>query len=298
MYDIIIIGAGPAGLTSALYAGRANKKTLLLEAKCYGGQIINSNEVENYPGFDLISGFDLANNMYKQVKALNVDYKTEKVIEIIDNHKVITNKGQYSGKTIIIATGLERRKLNIPGEEDFQSKGVSYCAICDGHFFKNKDVAIVGGGNTALEEALYLSDIVNKVYIVHRSKFRADEILVDRVEEKNNIECLLNTNIVSINGEVNVEKIIVLNNISNESKEIDVSAVFVAIGLNPSNIDGLNDIDIKDGYVVSSDCRTNVESIFVAGDCRTKELRQLTTACADGAIAANMAINYLNNSIN
>ena len=179
MYDIIIVGAGPAGLTAALYAGRANKKILVLEAKAYGGQIVSAHEVSNYPGIQSISGIDYATNLYNQVIDLGVEVKFETVLSITDDKEVTTNKEKYQAKAIILATGAENRKLRIENEEEFVGKGVSYCATCDGNFYKGKDVAVVGGGNSALEDALYLSDIVSKVYLIHRrDEFRGEAKLI------------------------------------------------------------------------------------------------------------------------
>ena len=208
MYDVIIIGAGPAGLTSALYLLRANKKVLLLEAKNYGGQIINANKIENYPGIESISGFDFANNLFNQVKKLGVEIKYETVLKINEDKKVITNKNEYQSKAIIIATGASNRKLNIPNENKYLSKGVSYCATCDGPFYKNKIVAVVGGGNTALEDALYLSNIAQKVYLIHRrEEFRGESKYLEELKKKSNVEFILNSNIISIDGNEYLENI-------------------------------------------------------------------------------------------
>ena len=211
MYDIIIVGAGPAGLTAALYARRANKSVLLLESKSYGGQIINAHLVENYPGVDSISGFDLATNMYNQAIDKGAEIKYETVVNINKNLEVTTNKDTYKGKAIILATGAQNRKLNLPNETEFIGKGVSYCATCDGNFYKGKDVAIVGGGNTALEDALYLSDIANKVYLVHRrDTFRGEDKYIEEINNRSNIEILTNSVVESING-TNLLESITLN---------------------------------------------------------------------------------------
>ena len=185
MYDVIIIGAGPAGLTSALYLRRANKKVLVLEAKNYGGQIVNANKIENYPAIESISGFDFATNLYNQVKKMEAEIKFETVVRIEDEKTVITNNNEYKAKAIIIATGSTNRKLNIEKEKDFIGKGISYCASCDGNFYKDKIVAVNGGGNTALEDALYLSDLASKVYLIHRrDEFKGEDIYLDKL--KNN----------------------------------------------------------------------------------------------------------------
>ena len=292
MYDIIIIGAGPAGMTAALYGARANKKVLVLEALNYGGEILNTLNIENYPVEETISGFDFANKLYNQITKLGVEVKLEKVISINKEKEVKTNESTYTGKTIIIATGLNNRKLNLPNEEELTGKGISYCATCDGAFFKGKDVAVVGGGNTALEDALYLSDICNKVYLIHRrNEFRADAVTIDKVLNKDNIKVLYDTIITKINGNTNLESIEVNNN-----EILNVEGLFIAIGKVPS-LDYLNNIieTNESGYIKSNElCHTNIEGIFVAGDIREKSLRQLVTATSDGAIAATEAIKYIN----
>lgn len=292
MYDIIIIGAGPAGLTAAIYALRANKKVLIFEAKAYGGQIANANLIENYPGIAKISGYDFATNLYNQVKDLGAEFKIETVVRIDENKKVYTNNGEYNAKAIIIATGAENRKLNIPKENEYVGKGVSYCATCDGNFYKNKNVAVVGGGNTALEDALYLSDIVKKVYVIHRrDTFRGEDKYLKELKKKENVEFILNSNVVSINGENNVESIEVKNN-EEKITNIKVSGLFIAVGQSPKNEIFINVVDLdKLGYIVSlDDVHTKVKGIYVAGDTRVKSLRQLTTAVSDGSIAATTAI--------
>lgn len=290
MYDIIIIGAGPAGLTAAIYGARANKKVLVLEALNYGGAIINTPNIENYPVEESISGFDFATKLYNQVINLGVEVKFEKVININKN-EVETNKSKYNTKTAIIATGLNNRKLLLPNEDKLLGKGISYCATCDGAFFKEKDVAVVGGGNTALEDALYLSNICNKVYLIHRrNSFRADDITVKKVLDKKNIEVLYDTVVTKINGIDHIESI-ELNN----DKTINIDGLFIAIGKVP-NIDFINNIDLtEDGFIKADElCHTSIENIFVAGDIRNKNLRQLVTATSDGAIAATEAIKYIN----
>lgn len=293
MYDIIIIGAGPAGMTAAIYAARANKKVLVLEALSYGGEILNTLKIENYPVEENISGFDFATKLYNQIIKLGVEVKLEKVISINESKEVKTNESVYTSKSIIIATGLNNRKLNLVLEEELTGKGISYCATCDGAFFKGKDVAVVGGGNTALEDALYLSDICNKVYLIHRrNEFRADPITIDKVLNKNNIKVMYDTIITKINGNNYLEGIEVNNN-----EIIAINGLFIAIGKIP-NLNYLNNIieTNEDGYIKSNElCHTNIEGIFVAGDIREKTLRQLVTATSDGAIAATEAIKYINN---
>lgn len=292
MYDIIIVGAGPAGLTAALYARRANKKVLVFEAKSYGGQIVNANLVENYPGIPSISGFDYATNLYNQVKNLGAEIKFETVTRIEADKTVITNNGTYQAKAIILATGAENRKLNIDKETEFVGKGVSYCATCDGNFYKNKTVAVVGGGNTAIEDAIYLSNIAKKVYLIHRrDEFRAEATYVKELKTKNNIEFILNSNVKTINGSNTLESIDVIDN-NNNIRNIEIDGLFIAVGQSPKNEIFKNIINIdKMGYIISEDgVHTNIKGIYVAGDARVKQLRQLTTAVSDGSIAATMAI--------
>lgn len=299
MYDIIIVGAGPAGLTAAIYARRASKKVLVLEAKNYGGQIINTLDIENYPVERHISGFDFATKLYNQAKDLGAEIIFEKVIEIKDEKEkeVITTKNKYTTKTIILATGSENRKLGLDNEDELIGKGISYCATCDGAFYKNKDVAVVGGGNTALEDALYLSDIANKVYLIHRrDEFRGVESTLNLLKEKKNVEFIYNSNITKIISEDRLNSIEVTNKNGNV-REINVSGLFIAIGRIPENqnFDKIINMD-KAGYIIAGEnCNTNIPGIFVAGDNRTKEVRQLVTATSDGAVSATEAIKYINN---
>lgn len=295
MYDSIIVGAGPSGLTASIFLRRSNKKILVLEANFYGGQIVNTPKIENYPTYENISGYDFATKLYNQAKNLGTKIKYERVVEIknYDDYKeVITNKETYKTKTIILATGSENRHLGVEREKELTGKGVSYCATCDGPFYHGKDVAVIGEKNAALEEAIYLSDIVKKVYlIVRKDSFNADDILVEKVNDIKNIEVLFKTNIKSLNGE-KVLKSITLN----DNKDIEVSALFIAVGRVPENENFKNVIKVDDkGYIVANDnCHTNVDGIFASGDNRVKSLRQLVTATSDGAIAANEVIKYVN----
>ncbi len=296
IYDIIIIGAGPAGFTSALYALRANKKVLIFEAKSYGGQIINAHKVENYPGIESISGFDFATNLYNQVKKLGGIVKYETVIHVSEDKIVTTKKGEYQAKSIIIATGVENRKLNIEKESDFVGKGVSYCATCDGRLYKGKTVAVNGGGNTALEDAIYLSDIAQKVYLIHRrDEFRGEVKYSDELKEKKNVEFILNSTIEKLNGKRKIESITVKDN-NGKTKDIKIDALFIAIGQDPKNEIFSNVVDLNEyGYIISKDdVHTKTDGIYVAGDARVKSLRQLTTAVSDGSIAATTAIKEMN----
>ena len=298
MYDIVIIGAGVAGLTAGIYAKRANKTVLILEKKSYGGQIINASNIENYPGEEHISGFDLATKLYNQNKSLGVDIFYEEAKNVKKENKefiIETNKNTYRSKALIIATGTNNRKMNLTNEDNLIGKGISYCATCDGNFYKNKEVAVVGGGNTALEDALYLSNICKKVYLIHRrDKFRADSKTVEELSKKDNIEVILNSNVTNLIGNDHLEMIEVTSN--DKKNNLEVAGLFIAIGQIPES-ELLNDkIEIDESnYIISNEnCHTNIEGAFVAGDVRQKNLRQLVTATSDGAIAATEAINYIN----
>ena len=296
MYDVIVIGAGPAGLTSALYLGRANKNVLVLEAKSYGGQIVNANKIKNYPGIEEISGYDFSTNLYNQVKKLGIDIKYETVLRIKEDKTVVTNNEEYKTKAIIIATGSENRKLNIEKERDFVGKGVSYCATCDGNFYKEKVVAVNGGGNTALEDALYLSDIAKEVYLIHRrEKFRGENTYLEDVRKKNNIKLILNATISSLNGSDRLESITIKDK-DDKEQVIKVDGLFIAIGQEPKNEIFSNVVDLDSrGYIIATDdVHTKTSGIYVAGDARVKNLRQLTTAVSDGSIAATVAIKEMN----
>lgn len=297
MYDIIIIGSGIAGLTSAIYALNNKRKVLILESQTYGGQIINSNIINNYPGFLEISGFDLMTNIYNQVKNLGGVIKYEEVLEITKNKKIITKNETYEAKSIIISTGLVPRKLNLENEDKFIGKGISYCATCDGSFYKDKDVMVVGGGNTAIEDVIYLSNICKKVYLVYRRKeLRKDVNLTEKVKELSNVEIIYNSNIEKLNGDEFLNSVDIINKDTEKITNIIINGLFVAIGKIPSgNIfkDLLN--VTKNGYIITDeDCHTNIDGIYAAGDIRKKGLRQLVTAASDGAIAAIEAIKYIN----
>lgn len=298
MYDIIIIGAGTAGMSAAIYGLRSGKTVLLLEEKNYGGQIINTPEVENYPGIKNISGFEFATNLYEQMVSLGgtiIYERAEKIIDNVETKQVVTSNNTYESKSVIIATGAKNRPLGIEDEKRFIGAGVSYCATCDGAFFRGKDVAVVGGGNTALEDAGFLSNYCNKVYVIHRrNEFRGEDKLVKRLAEKENVEFVMNSKIISLMGEDKVEGIVVENVKTNNQFNLNVSGVFVAIGQMPDN-EGFSDlVELDDmGYVCATeDCHTRVSGIFTAGDCRTKAVRQLTTAAADGAVAGLYASEY------
>lgn len=292
MYDVIIIGAGPAGLTAAIYALMANKKVLIFEARSYGGQIVNAGVIKNYPGLPGISGFEFATKLYDQVKSLGGEIKFETVIRIEKDKSVITKKGTYNAKAIIVATGASKRKLKTENEEKYIGRGVSYCATCDGNLYKGKNVAVVGSGKTAIEDAIYLSDIVNKVYLINnKEEFNVDKIYLDKLKGIKNIEILLNYSVVRINGDKKVSSIDIVDNKSIQ-KQIEVEGIFIAVGQEPQNdiFSNILELDEK-GYIKTEDgVHTNVDKIYVAGDNKKKLLKQLVTAESDGAIAATVAI--------
>lgn len=297
MYDIVIVGAGPAGLTAAIYALREEKKVVILEKETIGGKITSSSKIENYPGFKSISGMDLANNLYEQVIDLGGEINIEEVLSIENGKvkKVITDENTYETKSIIIASGSKYKTLNLDNEEDLIGNGISFCTVCDGSFYKNKDVCVVGGANSALNSALYLSKICNKVYLIVRGpKLKGDKKVIDNVLSLSNVEVLYNT---TVNKYIlDNDELVAIEVKSNESKKrLNVDGVFLAIGQSPE-IDYLNNlvkVDENNYVLASEDCITNIDGIFVAGDVRKKEVRQLTTAVSDGTNAAINAINYL-----
>lgn len=299
MYDIVIVGAGPAGLSAAIYGVRAGKSVLVLEEKIYGGQIINTPEVENYPGIRKISGYEFAENLYQQAMDLGAELKFEKAVKITDQGKtktVVTDRGEYLCGSVILATGAKNRHLGVEREQELTGAGISYCATCDGAFYKGKDVAVVGGGSTALEDARFLSGYCRTVWIIHRrDTFRGEERLVQALKDRDNIRYVMDSVPVRLNGEGHLESVTVKNKNTGEETELPVAGLFIAIGQEPDNqaFADLAELDPK-GYIrASEDCRTGTEGIFTAGDCRTKEVRQLATAAADGAVAALAACAYL-----
>lgn len=298
-YDIIVVGGGTAGMTAAIYASRAGKSVLLLESENFGGQITSAPKVENYPGIKSISGSEFADDLYTQTKDLGVKIELEGVtsIENIEGGKKITTEyNAYNAKAVILATGGKHRHLGLEREEEMVGKGVSYCAVCDGAFFKNKEVAVVGGGSAALQSAGFLSNYCTKVYLIHRrDEFRGEKKLADSLREKENIEFVLNSTVEEIIGENVLNAIKVKNKLSGEIAEISVTGLFIAVGQQANN-DIFRDIVELDngGFIVAGeDCVTSCEGIYAAGDCRTKEVRQLTTAAGDGAVAALAACSYV-----
>ena len=297
MYDIIIIGGGPAGLTAALYACRANKKTLVIEKETFGGQITFSPKVENIPGFISLTGNEFAEKLVEQVLEQGADVESCEAIEIRDGEikTVVTDDGEFQGKSVIIATGAKHRMLGIDGEERFVGEGISFCAVCDGAFYKNKTVAVVGGGNSALQEAILLSDTAKKVYVVQNLDFfTGEKKLVEQLEKLENVEIILGVTVDSFVGDNELEGIVIKNS-AGETRKLELDGLFVAIGLIPQNEAFKNVVKLDGrGYAeVDESCETQTKGIFVAGDCRTKKIRQVTTAAADGAIAALAACDYV-----
>lgn len=299
IYDTIIIGAGPAGLAAALYSARAELKTLIIDKQGPGGQAATTHLVENYPGIASISGPDLAANMFGQVMELGVDL----VVEEIQNlslegqfKEIVTDGGEYKAKTVIIATGVQPRKLGVSGEEEFRGRGVSYCATCDGAFFKGKKVAVIGGGDSAVEEANFLTRFVEKLYIVHRrSELRATKVVQNRAHKNPKIEFIYDSIVKEIVGEKKVESIVAENVKTEEKQNIEVDGVFIYIGNNPSTdfLKGQVSLDEYGFIFTNDDMETNVAGVFAAGDIRVKTLRQIVTAAADGAIASFKAEKYI-----
>ena len=299
MYDILVVGAGTAGLSAAIYGVRAGKKVIVLEKKNYGGQIVNSPEIVNYPGISKISGFAFAKELYEQAVSLGAEYQTGRVVHI---ERLLDTAGwqvevsqpdgetkEYLTRTVILATGARNRPLGLEREDALIGAGVSYCATCDGMFFRGKDVAVVGGGNTALEDAMFLTGYCRKVYLVHRREgFRGEEKLLHALQKKENLSFVLNSVVEELIGDTSLTSVKIRNVDSGACTEIPVSGLFVAIGQMPDNSDFEEIIELDDkGYILASeDCKTGTPGIFTAGDCRTKNVRQLATAASDGAVAA------------
>ncbi len=301
MYDIIIVGAGPAGLTAAIYARRADKKVLILERGTFGGQITYSPKIENYPGFNQISGNELAEKLVEQAVSLGADIEMTEVTGIVDNNGVFSvscEDGDYIARSVIIATGSKHRQLGLDNEEEFIGNGISFCAVCDGAFYAGKTVAVIGGGNSALVEAVMLADTCEKLYIVQNLDFlTGEEKLANILKNKSNVEIIYGTVVESLIGSDELEAIILKNDKTGEKTRLDIDGMFIAIGQVPENeiFSEVTDINER-GYIVSDEnCVTKTPGLFVAGDCRTKSIRQISTACSDGAIAALAAVRYLDN---
>ena len=299
MYDIGIIGGGTAGMTAAIYGQRAGKRTVIIEGGNFGGQITSSPNVENYPGIASVSGTEFSMNLLDQAMKLGAETEVERVTGIRDEGeiKVIETTGkEYPCRSIVIATGVTHRHLGAPGEERLTGSGVSYCATCDGAFFRGRDVAVIGGGSTALQDAEFLSNYCHRVYLVHRrDEFRGEESIVKRLRQKDNIEFVLSATVKEITGDTVVDGVILNNKKSGEEFRLDVAGVFIAVGQIPQNeiFSQVVKLDGNGFILAAEDCVTSHPGIFAAGDCRTKEVRQLTTAAADGAVAALAACRYV-----
>ncbi len=297
--DLLIIGGGCAGLTAAIYAIRAGLSVTVLEGGLAGGQIVVTSEIENYPGYIKISGPDLAMKIYNQAQKLGADIRSQQVIaaSLSAPVKVLqTVEAEYRSKAVIIANGVKRRTLGCPGERELTGKGVSYCATCDGAFFRGKNVAVIGGGNTALEDALFLSNICETVFLIHRrDRFRGEKLLLEATESRKNIVFYRDTVVREILGEKAVTAVVMQNSVSGAEELLPVSAVFVAIGLVPDNRIFSELSQDSSGYLLADEnCKTNLDGVFAAGDTRAKALRQILTAASDGAVSAFQAANYVN----
>ncbi len=300
MYDVIIVGAGPAGLTAAIYTGRAKLRTLILESNIPGGNAGITDMIENYPGFPQgINGGELMALFLEQAENFGAELVYDEVLGISSLNgvqTVITSQGQYQGRALIIAAGARRRELEVAGEKEYIGKGVSYCATCDGLFFQRSPVAVIGGGDSAVKEALYLSDIASKVYLIHRREgFRANETSLDKMFNDQRIDLKLNKIVKRIEGDDNMMKNLVLYDVKTSQEEnLEVEGVFVSIGMIPSSEFLTDLLDLSNGYIVTDDnMMTSVPGIFAAGDVRSKKLRQVSTAVGDGAMAAAAVTEFL-----
>lgn len=301
MYDIIIIGAGPAGLTAALYARRADKKVLVIEKETFGGQITHSPKIENYPGFTVMSGNEFADKLIEQVMYQGAEIELDTVTSVkgeAGNFTVECERGSFEAKSVIIATGSHHRQLGLEKENKFTGEGVSYCAVCDGAFYKDKDVAVIGGGNSALQEAILLSKTSKTVTVVQNLPFLTGEIkLREEIENTANIKVILSSVVLKILGEDKFEGIRIKNTETEEESDIIVDSIFVAIGQQPENEPFKDVVKLNDyGYIISDEScipETDKKGIFTAGDCRTKKIRQIATAVSDGATAALEACNFV-----
>ncbi len=301
IYDVLIFGAGPAGLTAGIYAARAGLKTAIIESSAPGGQASITPDIQNYPGIDSIAGFMLTQNMMNQCQKFGTTFFYDQPKNVILNGSIKVCETNYNGnieaKTVIIASGAHSRKLGLEKEDKFLGKGISYCATCDGGFYKGKTVAVVGGGDTAVEDATYLLNFAKKVYLIHRrDQLRAKGTMAERLL-KSNVEPIWNSQITSLNGQDRLESISIYNKITNETTELPIDGVFVAVGQTPSS--SLFDVaKDENGYIIADErtLKTNINGVFVAGDVRQKDLRQIVTATSDGAIAANQVFIYLSNN--
>lgn len=299
-YDVIVIGAGPGGMTAALYASRSNLSVLMLDRGIYGGQMNNTAEVENYPGFKSILGPELGEKMYASATQFGAEYGYGTVTSIEDQGTtklVHTDDGDFEGRAIIIATGSEHKKLGVPGEEEFSGRGVSYCAVCDGAFFKNKEVVVIGGGDSAIEEGIYLTQLASQVTVIHRrDQLRAQEILQKRAFDNDKMKFIWNAQVQTIEGDdKKVTGVTYTDKVTGQAQQIDASGVFIYVGIDPMT-EAFKDLDILTpaGWIKTDDhMATKVPGIYAIGDVREKDLRQITTAVGDGGIAGQEVFKYI-----
>lgn len=299
-YDVAILGAGPAGMTAAVYASRAELSTVMIERGMPGGQVANTEDVENFPGFSLITGPELSSKMFEHSTKFGAEYKFGDVqsVTLDGNYKVIDlGAEKIRAKAVIIATGAEHKKIGVPGEEELAGKGISYCAVCDGAFFKERDLVVIGGGDSAVEEGIFLTKYANKVTVIHRrDKLRAQKILQERAFNNEKMDFIWDTEIQSVNGDSVVESVTLYDKNTEETYDFKTNGVFIYIGLVPLTkpFENLGILNEKTGYVIANDeMETNVPGIFAAGDVREKTLRQIVTATGDGSIAAQNASEYV-----
>lgn len=299
VYDVIIAGAGPAGMTAAVYTARANMSTLMLERGIPGGQMANTEEIENYPGFASILGPDLSTKMFEHAKQFGAEYAYGDIKEIRNTSPyktVVTGDKEYLAKSVIVTTGAEHRLLGVPGEKELSGRGVSYCAVCDGAFFRNKELVVIGGGDSAVEEAVFLTRFASKVTIIHRrDEFRAQKILQKRAFENEKIEVIWNTVVKEIHGENVVQHVLLEDVKTGKQRQFPTNGVFIYVGMDPLT-DAVRNLGITNeaGYILTDEAmHTKVEGIFAAGDVREKTLRQVVTATGDGSIAAQAAQHYV-----
>lgn len=303
MYDVLIVGGGPAGLTAGIYACRAGLKTIIIERMMPGGQIGLTSTIENYPGFEKIDGVELAMKMHNHAQNAGCQFDFSEVVsfDFAGKEKIVkTHTNCYTAKTVILSLGASAKQLDVANEKKYVGRGISYCATCDGTLYKDKTVAIVGGGNTSLEDCIYLSGLAKKVYLIHRrDQFRSDDIAIKSlnatIDANKNVQMLLNSKVVGLVGQDKIEGIQVENLVDKTVQTIDVDGLFVAIGRKPDTeiLSGKINLD-KDGYVITDEkMRTNQSGVFACGDIRVKSLRQIVTACSDGAIAAISAFEYI-----
>lgn len=298
-YDLLVIGSGPAGVTASIYAARANKSVLVIEKEAFGGLITHSPKIENYPGFPSISGLELADQFINQAMNLGVNFEFDNIKEVIktkDEFTLVGENGQYNGLAVVIATGSKHRHLGLPKEEELTGHGISYCAVCDGPFYTGKDIIVVGGGNSAMQEAILLSGYCKSVLMVQNlDKLTGEASSAELIEKTDNINVIYNKVVVELCGTDTLDAIIIEDVNTKEREKITTDGIFVAIGQVANNEPFRNVCNLdKAGFIISNDsCTSEVEGIFVAGDCRQKRIRQISTAISDGTIAAVEAIKYL-----